>query len=1011
MSGKRSPIVFAAAVTLSAFLLFQVQLVVAKGILPQFGGSSSVWTTCMMFFQVLLVAGYSYAHLTSILACRTQAIVHFVLLAVCAGFIELVPARSESPSLDQPAMQILATLLPSVGPAFFLLSAHAPLLQRWFAFITSASPYRLYALSNVGSLLGLLSYPFLFEPLVSLSVQQSLWRGGFVILTLLIGAIAWRLPSGVASASEVHAPDEKQVAAPEQRPTWQVALLWFLLAAAPSALLLSVTNKVSTDIAAFPLLWVLPLSLYLITFVIAFDSPRWYLPRTCMVAMVAGLWAIGKLVQSPTAIPIVWTAGVYYAGMFACCLACHGELARLRPSPRYLTLYFMIISLGGAVGAAAVAMIAPRVFTYHHELPLALVACLMTSIVAASLRGGSLQPLDRLTMPVMLLVGGLTALAWLSPALVTSPVMWVYQTTKFASLLYVEKSDALAIYFAAIVALALVFRWTWSPILNTPSTSWLSSTIKLAAGGVAVLLALTLIGPSVQVVNDSAVSSSRLLFNPLLLWFCGVVALYAVDRSWPRWMSQRSENGNEPRRAGAANERWLANLLVAVPWLMFFASLLKHFLIDRNTSWLAAGAVVALLPLVCNPAWVSGPGPRRIIGAIAIMAGAIPVFHYSWTWTSSNGNTLLTHVSWLVLELATSSLIAAYLKKNPATTNRQDYWQANLVGIMIAALATTVAYITDHELLCIGAARIAAMLVGASVWLPGPASQHDRKPFRHVILAATLIAVATVHIRPTFQWSRATELARVRNFYGLLRVEEEHVYIASSLTVPVRRLVHGQVVHGLQYVEQRSLLEPTTYYTRDSGIGQLLTSLPKNRPQKIGVIGLGVGTLATYAKPDDAITFFELDPDVIAIAGKHFTFLEQSAAKIEIVPGDGRLSLERNTAGPFDVLVVDAFSGDAVPVHLLTHEAIELYLRHLADDGYLALHITNTHLDLSPVINEHAEAFRLNKRYDYCALNGSRSRSLWVLLSRRPIDLPVTSIPDGVVSDRRLPWHDQHHSL
>ena len=595
----------ACTIFVSAFLLFQVEPVIAKIILPWFGGSAAVWTTCLLFFQLTLLLGYLYAHWTTE-RCRprAQAWIHAGLLGASLLALPVLPGDGWRPSgTGNPILEILALLAATVGLPYFMLSTTGPLVQAWFARRhPGAAPYRLYALSNIASMLALLSYPVLVEPLVATRAQARLWSWAYLVFAALVLGAALRGPGEAR-------PDPGGPAPPAPGPaTWA---LWALLPACASALLMAVTNHLTQNVAAIPFLWVLPLCLYLLTFIVCFDREAWYRPILFMALTAAAAGGMAYALVDFENLAIRPTLALFLAGLLFGYMVCHGELVRLKPHPRHLTAFYLMIALGGALGGLFVGVAAPTLFNGAYELPVALCAC---CILAAA-------------------------------------------------------------------------RW----------------------------------------------------------WSLGL-------RPWLRW-------------AGPV----------------------------------AAAAVTAAL------AW----GVR--------------------------------------------------------------------------------AYIQDYRVLA-------------------------------------------------------------RNFYGGLRVMD-----TTQEGLPVRRLMNGAIDHGEQYLDPEYRRQATTYYGWDSGIGLALRSL--ERPGlRAGFIGLGAGTLATYGRPGDTFRFYEINPLVLRLARTEFTFLRDSPAAVTCVLGDARLSLMREAPQQFDLLAVDAFSGDAIPVHLLTREAFELYFRHLRPDGLLAVHISNRYLDLGPVVERAAAA-------------------------------------------------------
>jgi len=375
-----SMLLYACTIFLSAFLLFQVQPLIAKMILPWFGGSAAVWTACVLFFQLLLLLGYLYSHWTiRYLRPKTQTLLHTGLLAASLFMLPAIPNASWKPSGgDDPTLRILGLLGATIGLPYFLLSTTGPLIQAWFVRErrqAGATAYRLYALSNLGSMLALLSYPVLVEPYFATQTQGYTWSAGYVAFVLFCGVTAWR---GLSKMREDYAEAElPAVMQPESSaPGAGLMLIWILLAASASTLLLAVTNHLSQNVAAIPFLWVLPLAIYLLSFILCFDGHGWYKRYWFLGLMAVTLGGMAYAFFADSETIAHWQALLLFAiGLFACCMVCHGELARLKPDPRYLTLFYLMVSIGGAVGGILVGVLAPRLLSGYYELPLALVGC------------------------------------------------------------------------------------------------------------------------------------------------------------------------------------------------------------------------------------------------------------------------------------------------------------------------------------------------------------------------------------------------------------------------------------------------------------------------------------------------------------------------------------------------------------------------------------------------------------------------------------------------------------
>ena len=391
---------FTAAIFVSAALLFMVQPMFTKMVLPRLGGAPSVWSVAIVFFQGALLAGYAYAHwLTRYAPGRASVVIHLVVMIAAVFALPLsIAAGWARPPESGETLWLMSLFAASIGLPFFALAANSPLLQAWFARTdhpAAKDPYFLYAASNIGSFLALVSYPSVIEPFVGLKDQASFWSLGFGLLIALLvasGVLLWRSPDQTAQvAAEGAAP-----------PTWRDAAFWVALAAVPSGLLVAVTAHISTDVAAVPLLWVLPLALYLLTFVIVF-ARRPIIPHWLVVAVqpvfIIGLVAV--LIFDPLK-TILGLVGVHLVVFFVNALMCHGELARTRPAPQYLTGFYLWMATGGVVGGIGAGLIAPHVFDWVAEYPILLA-------LAVLCRPGLALPRERPWR--YLLFGGLAALA------------------------------------------------------------------------------------------------------------------------------------------------------------------------------------------------------------------------------------------------------------------------------------------------------------------------------------------------------------------------------------------------------------------------------------------------------------------------------------------------------------------------------------------------------------------------------------------------------------------------
>lgn len=678
--------VYALTIFLGAFLLFQVQPLIGKYILPWFGGGPGVWTTCLLFFQVVLLGGYAYAHWTArCLKPRQQIVLHLALLLGALALLPITPGESWKPDgTGNPAWLILRLLTACLGLPYLVLSATGPLLQHWFSRChPGVSPYRLYALSNVGSLLALLSYPFYIETHFTRIAQARLWAVGLIGFVVCCAACArtlWHLNP----AADAPRPADAASASLDARPAIFTQLLWLLLPACGSVLLLATTNKICQDVAVIPFLWVLPLAIYLLSFVIAFDHPRWYARLPFALALVAALVGVCWVMFHGAEWPLIRQLSIYGGGLFVFCLVCHGELFRLRPPAERLTQFYLMISAGGALGGVFVAVIAPLIFRDHFELHWGLVTCGLLFVIACARDANS---------------SAATAWRWL----------------------------ALALMLATFVGL----------------------------------------------------------------------------------------------------DQWLAGFARSHP------AVTNYLLGLRIGTWGVLGSLVLL-----------------------------------------------------------------WLARGNFVTFR--YWRGFACVWLVAG-----------ELVLAGA-----------LWV------HAHRASEHVV-------------------------ARSRSFYGTLKVCE---YYQHDPDQHYFLLEHGRITHGFQFTAPDKAALATSYYSRDSGIARAVRALPEPA-RHLGVVGLGTGTMAAFARAGDRVRLYEINPDVVRVAASPFTYLSNCAGKVELVLGDARLSLEREPPQAFDLLTLDAFSSDAIPVHLLTKEAFEVYERHVKTNGIIAVHISNHYLDLEPVVVNLAKEF------------------------------------------------------
>lgn len=696
---------FVTSIFLSAFLLFQIQPMIGKLILPWFGGTPAVWSTVMLFFQILLTGGYAYAYwLIERVKNRRRFIVHISLITFTFSILMMLAIVWESPvtpdavwkpeNVRSPVFDIFKLLAVSVGLPYFILAANGPLMQAWYSRLFPRHSYaRLYALSNLGSLLGLLTYPVLIEPSFSLRWQGWMWALGF----LLFGLVAIRIALQSRLVSD-RAQPEVDTAATKATPSLALRVLWLALSATASLFLLSVTNQITQEVAVIPFLWVLPLALYLLSFILTFSGERGY-HRTLFIVLFT-LSAVFTLfvMLNATSLPVRWQILAYCLLLFSACMICHGELYLLRPPAHSLTTFYLMVSIGGASGGIFVSLVAPVIFNGYWE------------------------------------------------------------------------------------------------------------------------------------------------------FFVGLATTIAIVLTILR--SERSRHRGE----GAGRQ-----------------------------------------------------------------------------------------------------------------------------------------FSTDDAL-----------------------SSRARFIFTTFCLVTLMLAI----ISKFFSGALYSE----RNFYGVIRVNE---LFPDGSAHKAYEMSHGITIHGLQFVEPELHDVPTTYYVPESGAGLAILNHPKyGQAMRVGLLGLGVGTLVTYAQPGDEYRLYEINPAVAELAegkGGYFSFLGDSEAQITTVLGDARISLERELAegSPqnFDVLVLDTFSSDSIPIHLVTKEAFALYLAHLAPDGIIAAHITNLHLDLQPVFWQLAQHYSLTmKRINYEGDSMGGFASHWILLGRDAALLENAVIRKhsvdlgGYSTDLKL-WSDDYSNL
>lgn len=731
---RRVTTLFAITLFWSAALLFWVEPMVGKLVLPQLGGAPAVWNTCMVFFQAMLLAGYAAAHwLTGRLSSRAQLVTHLVLLLVALATLPIALNESAAaPWQHWPTAWLLLQLLVNVGPAFFVLALATPLLQRWFAASAQAGsrdPYFLYAASNLGSFAALLGYPLFIELNWPLREQARLWMAAFIAMPLLVLGCGRAISNCKLAIENLQFPGStKALPAPadSQSPILARHLHWAVCAAVPSSLLLGVTTYITTDIASMPLLWVLPLALYLLTFVFVFARRQFFSARLLSRALPIGALALAYQICAGLSEPAWLVMGLHLIVFFIAAMVCHACLAADRPEPEHLTEFYLWMSLGGVLGGLFNTLLAPVLFNSVVEYPLALVAA-----------------------------------CWLR--------------------------------------------------------------------------------------------------------------LEAERRS-----PTRHESDEATERAGSET---------GAP-----ASSIQHRASD---------------------------------------------------------------LVWPLCLAVLTAILAALLPPTKLVPN-----QIQSVVIFGLPLFLCFLLVDTPRRFALG---LGAVFLGGAFFTGGFGK--------------------TLHVE--------------RNFFGVTRV-------TLSPNGDARQIVHGRTIHGRQFLDAARAAEPLTFYHREGPLGDVFKVFAArasgfNPPARsVGVIGLGAGSMAAYAKAGERWTFYDIDPSVLRIAQNtnFFTFLARSAAsETRLVEGDARLRLREATDGGFDLLVLDAFSSDAIPVHLITREAVELYLRKLAPGGMLAFHISNRYLDLEPVLANLAADLRLmalgcdDMSLTEAEFATGREQSHWAVMARGAEDL------------------------
>ena len=1037
---------YALTIFVSAFLLFQVQPLIGRFILPWFGGGPSIWTTCMLFFQVLLLGGYLYAHLISVgLSVRTQVLTHVVLLAGSLFCLPIAPSDAWKPVADgSPSLQILLLLLATVGGPYFMLASTGPLMQRWFSRTEPGkSPYRLYSLSNVGSLLALLSYPFVFEPMLKLKQQASNWGSGYMLYVALATWCGVRLlMQGEPQRSDQ---PSKSVGAPDltdgtnaKPPSWGAMLLWLGLAAFGSAMLLATTNQLCIDVATVPFLWVLPLSLYLLTFIICFDNPEWYDRRifgmALLVAIPAAIWVLEEDVDVAISDQI-W---IYSAVLFACCMTCHGELVNCRPHPKYLTLFFVLVSAGGAIGGLFVAIFATRFFQGYWEYHISLVGCCAMTLIAWCVNRVWQKPSPpSFWIWSIVVVLQASSVAYFLHGLVNNGTDSLNVTIYFGVYLLIQFfglgiTSALQnrhgfLYFVWFVLMLVQIAWL------AGYANWRFPDLMSRHYGEIVLGASlpALIGNLLLCIVDFLPAAGRRTLMTISLWTMaglGLIGLWHHDLLAP-WQVFTI--------AGAC----LAALLIegtfasqASFWIWSIVVILQaaavayfiHGPVSDGTSaqnvkiFFEVYLLIQCLGLAITSALHSRHGklyfvwPALMILQIVWLAG-FAAWRFSESMSSWHYGDIVFGVS---LPVLIGSIVLWAIDFLPAAARRCSMMIA--FGFVAALGLFGLWYrefLAPWQVFSIaGACLIVLVISGIIEQFRG--SSKPSLGFFVWIPAATMLVLAAIHLREVVMADHHDIVHLSRNFYGVLRVRHEESDGPDGQLVGRKVLTHGQIQHGLQYEHEYWGRRPTTYYGLESGFGLAMRlsrekATAEERKLRVGVVGLGTGTTAAYGEPGEYFRFYDINAAVLALSVNNvFTYLRESQAKSEVVLGDARIVMERELAADqsqqFDVLAIDAFSSDAIPVHLLTTQCADIYAKQLRPGGILAVHISNRFLDLNPISRGMAEhmgwtALQIENDDDRSA---GVYTSTWILLTNN-----ANFINDARIQSAVTPWKEDERTL
>jgi hypothetical protein len=932
------PVLFALTMFVSALLLFLVQPMIGKMVLPLLGGTPEVWNTCMVFYQGLLLAGYYYAHKsTSGMPIRKQTTVHagVMLAAFAALLIGAVLTANNSPipivkslspqGADYPFFGVIVLLIVAIGLPFFVVSTSAPLLQKWFAETghpSSKDPYFLYAASNFGSLLALIAYPAIVEPYLRLVWQAWVWAIGYGVLLILVFLCAKaannpisqpaQKPSGTKAA---HAKQQATIA-PDPPPPMLRQLRWVALAFVPSSLMLGVTTFVSTDMASIPLLWIIPLSLYLITFIIVFSKIPKEVHLLATLLMPVFVLLLVFLMTSKVPAKFGLQVLLHMSTFFVVALVCHGELARDRPSTKHLTHFYLLMSVGGMLGGLFNALIAPIAFKFTSEYPITLVAAcfLLPNLFPDRRTGRSTFTID------MIAPAAIFCVCCLIQANVDDlgPYLYSHGTKIIAGLFLFGIPAAIAvglleskmidrIVLGVLLGASLVCYAVVGPVMN-----WLLS-LKIVT--VRVDLAGEMTG---QICRWTAVGA--------------MLAAYA-------WYWNKRATKEVLHRKLVVGVCALAVCLTAM--LLFTSMVAKDFLSDMAANLKLAPRTVTQIAIYGIPAMVCYffvERPLRFGAAVAAL--------------------------WL------ATFVTEYRGSDKAFYDRSYFGRLKIEPSYkwgrISADLFPARILDDEENYSLDVVRGDKE---DNIYVTPKSG--DGKPIYLVNIAKS----DQGNIQTYYMRHEITQLVHGTTVHGQEESNRLRRDIATGLlTLGAPTGLGAQMTAAS--VSGDALLfpgrDPQTYYHRTGPVGSMFKAfIASNRAKanpntSVACIGLGTGTLSSYGEAGQNMVFFEIDKHVRTLVEppRFFTFIDSAKRQdvdIKFEMGDARISLERMDR-KFGFMLVDAFSSDAIPAHLMTKEAFQLYFERLEEDGLLAVHISNRYLDLEPVVERLCRELNLEAR-------------------------------------------------